>query len=113
MAKDNKVYDMNRVNTLLRYEKIPAYIMTDEQKAYLAGYRAQLEERATIVIDTDDKIRVRRPLVEATSSNSTHDIEIDAAVADLVETTVAKTAKKTRKKSSKKTTKSAETPEKE
>lgn len=113
MKNSEKVYDMNRINTLLRYEKIPAYVMTAEQKAYLAGYRAQLESRKPVVVEEIDEVKVRKPIVdelEAIEEPTKEEKAVDEKVADLVKE-VTNEEKKTRKKSTKKSKKNKKTEE--
>ncbi len=111
MENTEKVYDMNRINTLLRYEKIPAYVMTEEQKAYLAGYRAQLESRKPVDVDKIEDITVRKPLADEIDEIEPKTQELDQKVADLVEE-ATKEVKETKKKASrKKKTAKTEEPE--
>ena len=101
MNNNEKVYDMNRINTLLHYEKIPSFTMTKEQKEYLAGYRAQVEARTPVVVKEDTEIKIRKPL--SRELEEVKNEEIVNAVAELVEEATKNTKKKkTRKKSTKK-----------
>ncbi len=51
---EKRRFDPARIARLLHYEKIPKYIMTDEQKKYLEDWRREALNRPTFA---DDKAR--------------------------------------------------------
>lgn len=123
MENKKKVYDMNRINTLLHYEKIPAFTMTKEQKAYLEGYRAQLAESKPVEVEKIETVTVEAPKIGGIAGlpDKEADAKIDAILADVKKElaeqakeikakkqNIKKTKKTTTRKTTKKTKKTEE-----
>lgn len=51
-------FDPQRIATLLHYEKIPNFVMNDEQAAYLARYREFLAQSLEISDDDAEKASI-------------------------------------------------------